>query len=386
MLYLWMPEGQGQWLWQLDDGAWQLADSLDQLIQTIKPIYKGNEAVVFFPSQNAQFYTQSLTRAQYKQLGYTGTQYLIEDYTIEPIDHLAIFQHFQQDHIHFMAMPQQVRETFQQSLALLPWHISALLPDFLIAPEPVADGSSVLEVFNRHIVRWSNFRGWSFDDVSMLEHIPAKIEKIHFYAVSEPVIDAITEIMVARSEQDIVVERLTTQNLQLTRFKQHPFNALLKVKRKKSTGISYWKASAALLCVALIFQVSYDALRWWKYKQVSNQTAQLAVNQYQQWFPNESGITEDNLKRRFKAKIASNAAADRQALQLISRVGPVLQQANIAAQQVSYQDNALSMNLIARNSDALTQLTEQFKQQGFSAELGAIRSQNSQVVGLIKVQ
>lgn len=32
MLYLWMPEGQGKWLWQIDDQGWQLADSLEQLI------------------------------------------------------------------------------------------------------------------------------------------------------------------------------------------------------------------------------------------------------------------------------------------------------------------------------------------------------------------
>ena len=44
------------------------------------------------------------------------------------------------------------------------------------------------------------------------------------------------------------------------------------------------------------------------------------------------------------------------------------------------------MNLLAQNSDALTRLTDQFKQQGFAVELGAIRNQGSQVIGMVKVQ
>lgn len=127
-------------------------------------------------------------------------------------------------------------------------------------------------------------------------------------------------------------------------------------------------------------------MRWWKYKQLANQTAQLAVDQYKQWFPNETRVNEKNLRSQFSAKMKLNANADTQALQLISRVGPILQQSNIRAEQVQYLNNGLTMNLLAQNSDALTRLTDQFKQQGFAVELGAIRNQGSQVIGMVKVQ
>ncbi|GAA5003638.1 type II secretion system protein GspL [Acinetobacter puyangensis] len=382
MLYLAMPEGQGQWLWQLDDGAWQVADSIDQLIQTVQILYKGIDCVVFFPSQSAQFFTQALPRAQYKQLGQQGVAYLIEEYTIDPIDHLAIFHDFHDDQVNFMAMSQMTRETYQKSLALLPWHVLALLPDFLLVPVPDKDNCNIAQIFDRKLVRWSLYRGWSFDDVTLLAQLPVTVNIANLYQLD----DGLTASVKAIIGDDVDYRVLALDKINISRFKQHPFNALLKTKRKQNSGANYWKACAAILCLAVIAQVTYDTLQWWKYQSIANQTAQLAIDQYKQWFPNESRINEQNLNSNFKSKLSSNAAADRQVLQLISRVGPILQQANIAAEQVTYQDNVLNLSLIARNSDVLTRLTEQFKQQGFAVELGAIRNQGSNVIGLVKVQ
>ncbi|MCH4248219.1 MAG: type II secretion system protein GspL [Acinetobacter populi] len=382
MLYLCMPEGQGQWLWQLDDGAWQIADSLEQLIQTIQAVYKASDCVVFFPSQSAQFFTQSLPRTQYKQLGQQGVAYLIEEYTIDPIDHLAIFHDFHDDQVNFMAMSQVTRETYQKSLALLPWHVLALLPDFLLVPAPEKESCNIAQIFDRKLVRWSSYRGWYLDDVSLLAQLPVTVKIANLYQLDDDLTASVKAIM----GDDLDYRVLALDKINISRFKQHPFNALLKTKRKQNSGVNYWKACAAILCLAVIAQVTYDALQWWKYQTIANQTAQLAVDQYKQWFPNESRINEQNLSSSFKSKLRMNAAADRQVLQLISRVGPILQQANIPAERVTYQDNALNLSLLARNSDALTQLTEQFKQQGFAVELGAIRNQGSNVIGLMKVQ
>lgn len=381
MLYLWMPEGQGQWQWQLDEGQWQSADSLEQLIQSVQLHYKRQDAVVFFPHQSAQFFTQSLNRAQYKQLGQQGVQYLLEEYTIEPIEHLAIFHDFHHEQLNFMAMSQHTRDTYQQSLALLPWHIQALLPDFLLVAEPEAESLNIAQIGHHRLMRWSALRGWSLDDVSFLSQLP-NFQTVNLYELDDFTAQAIQNQL----GQDVEYQPRVLEKIQLSRFRQHPFNALLKTKRKATAGVNYWKACAAVLCLAVVVQVVFDGLRWWKYQSLSNQTAQLAIDQYQQWYPNEKHITEQNLKKNFKSKLQLNAAADRQALRLISRVGPILQQNNIAAEQVQYQNNALSLNLLARNSESLNQLTAQFKQQGFSTELGAIRNQGNQVIGLVKVQ
>lgn len=382
MLYLCMPEGQGQWLWQLDDQGWQLADSLDQLIQTVKAIYQGQQAIVFFPSQMAQFYTQQLTRPQYKQLGQSGIQYLIEEQCIEPIDHLAIFHDFHADQLNFIAVTQKIREIYQQSLTLLPWHIQSLLPDFLIIPEPAPHSINIMQIFDRQIIRWAKFRGWIIEDAILLEKLKIEIKQINFYDVSDRLYQNVTEILA----QDVEYRHCESEKLHISNFKQHPFNILLKSKRKNVVSNQYWKACAAILCLVVLIQTIYDGLRWWKYKTIADQTVVLAIDQYKQWFPNENRINEQNLKTNFKAKLQSNAVADRQALQLISRVGPILQQASIRAEQLNYQNNALTLSVFAKNSDALSKLAEQFKQQGFSVELGTIRNQGTDVVGLIKVQ
>ncbi len=382
MLYLCMPEGQGQWLWQLENNQWQSAASIEELIQAVQPVYQKKEAIVFFPQQSAQFYEQALTKAQYKQLGQQGIQYLLEDYSIEPIEHLAIFHHFQYEKISFMALSQQMRETYQQVLALLPWQVQALLPDFLLLPEPDAESLHIAQLGPRKLVRWSSLRGWNVEDVSLLGQLEIPLHSVHLFQLEDDFLETLQQQF--GDEVEYRVRELPP--VQLIRARQHPFNALVKTKRAANSGLNYWKACAALLCMAVFIQVIFDGLRWWKYQSLATQTAALAIEQYQQWYPYESHITEQNLKKNFKSKLQLNAVADRQALQLISRVGPILQQNSLAAEQVTYQNNALSLNVLARNSETLQQLTEQFKQQGFNVELGAIRNQGSQVVGLIKVQ
>ncbi len=383
MLYLWMPEGQGQWLWQLDDSNWQIAESLEQLIQTVKAIYNGTEAIVFFPSQSAQFYTQPILKAQYKQLKQQGIQYLIEEYSIEPVEHLAVFHDFFKDQLNFMAIPQNIRDTYQQSLSLLPWQVQSLLPDFLLLPEPEIDSLSIAQVFDRQILRWSKFRGWSFDDPELLAQLALAPKMVNFYQVDDELVSKVQ--LVLGAEVDYKSRELS--KIPLSYFKHHPFNILLKTKHKQSATSHYWKACAVILCLAIAVQVSYDLIRWWKYRALANQTVQLAIEQYQQWFPDESRITEQNLQSNFKAKLGANSiSGDRQALELLSRVGPILQQANILAEEVNYQNGHLNMSLLVGNSQMLNQLVEQFKQQGFTVELGAIRNQGSQVLGMVKVQ
>lgn len=383
MLYLWMPEGQGAWLWRIADQSWQSAQSIEQLIQSVQLTYSLKEAIVFFPSQTAQFEMKSLARAQYKQLGVQGVNYLIEENAIDSIDQLAIFHHFAQNEVHFMAITKQTRETYQQVLSLLPWSVQALLPDFLIVATPEKQHINILKTQNRTVWRWGEFNGWQSDDLTLLNLLAHSEDQINTAGLSQSEADDLQQSLLETQSLKYLTESEISADL--NKLKQHPFNALLKIK-KVSQGSNYWKACAALLVAALSVQVIYDGLRWWKYKKIADQTAELAVNQYKQWFPNETRVNEQNLTTLFTAKIRANASADVQALQLISRIGPILQQANIAAQQVQYKDNSLSLHLITKNSEHLKTLTDQFKQQGFTAELGAIQNQGGNVVGILKVQ
>ena len=136
----------------------------------------------------------------------------------------------------------------------------------------------------------------------------------------------------------------------------------------------------------IIVQLSYDALRWSKLKKVADQTASQAIEQYKAWFGENIRVTEQNLKSSFEAQLRMSQLGDTQALSLLSRVGPILMQKQIVAQQVSYDASTLAMSLKAKSADDLQGLTQQLNQQGFQAELGNVQADSVGAIGVVKVK
>ena len=79
-------------------------------------------------------------------------------------------------------------------------------------------------------------------------------------------------------------------------------------------------------------------------------------------------------------------SGDTTALNLLSRVGPILMQRQIVAQQISYSASSLSMSLKANSANDLQNLTQQLNQQGFKAELGNVQADGAGAIGMVKVQ
>ena len=73
-------------------------------------------------------------------------------------------------------------------------------------------------------------------------------------------------------------------------------------------------------------------------------------------------------------------------MSLLSRVGPVLMQQQIVANQVVYEANSLNMQLKANSAEALQTLTQQLNQQGFQVELGNIQPTMGGAIGMVKIQ
>ena len=379
MLYLWMPEANGVWQWSNGE-HWTQADNLDALIQALQS-FQGKDAVVFFPSRDVQIMQQPLPKAQYKQLGVDGVKYLLEEYTVLPIDAMQVAHHFlPPEQITVLGVAKHSIETYLHVLSLLPVKISALLPDFLILPQPEAGQTVIGNICGRLLVRESEFLGYSVDDLALyLDYQTAErnYKITNFSAEQMQSIEAF-----ATQEQ---LESFHYVVSALVKAKQHPFNMLPKAKQ--DTGVSgYWKACAAVLLGILIVQFSYDALRWSKLKKVADQTAVQAIEQYQYWFGANSRITEQNIQSQFQSQVRMSKNADTQALQLLSRVGPVLMQNQIVANRVSYDANMLNMELSANSAATLQALTQQLNQQGFKVELGNIQPSVSGAVGLVKIQ
>lgn len=381
MLHLWMPEANGVWQWSIGE-KWQLATNLEQLIQDIQ-LYHGQDVTVFFPSRHIQILQQNLTKSQYKQLGADGIRYLLEEYTVLAVDTMLIKHHFQDAQITVLGIEKAQVETMQHALNLIPVQVVALLPDFLVLPVPVEQQQVLANIHGHLLVRSQEYVGNSIDDLALYMEYQDISQN---YAIS-----SLDDQDVERLKSKATEEQLSSFHYQfqpIKRAKQHPFNVLLAShKTTSSSGANgYWQALIAVVLLSVITQLSYDALRWYNMKKIADQTAQQAIEQYQNWFGRSGRITEQNLKSQFESQLRLNQNANTQALQMLSRVGPILMQQNIVAQQVDYQTETLTLSLKAHSSDVLQKLTQQLNQQGFKVELGNIQPNESGVIGMVKIQ
>jgi len=375
-----MPEANGVWQWSNGD-AWSESSSLEQLIQEIK-IYQGEETVVFFPSRGLQLLQQQMSKSQYKQLGTEGIRYLLEEYVIQPIDQLKVLHYFQatDERLTVMGIAQNLVETLLHSLSLLPLKVAALLPDFLVLPQPDPGETILANIHQRLLARENEFSGNSIDELGVYLEFIHPETRFRCSGLSP--------------DQQIVLDAVTTQEQRqyfsyqfepIKKPKQHPFNILPKAQKSEQFS-GYWKACAAVFCAILIVQLSYDVLRWSKLKKLADQTAIQAIDQYQDWFGPNSRITEENIQRQFERQLRMSRSANTEALQILSRVGPILAQQQILAERVGYESSILSLDLKASSSEQLQALTQQLNQQGFKAELGNVQTQGAGVIGLVKVQ
>jgi len=375
-----MPEANGVWQWSRGSD-WTKSSTLEQLIQDIK-LYQGEEAVVFFPSREVQILQQKFSKTQYKQLGVDGVKYLLEEYVILPIDQMKVFSYFQQpDQVSILGIHQYAVTTMQHSLSLIPLKIVSLLPDFLMLPAPEAGQTILANINGQLLVREGEFLGNSIDDISVYLDFADREKNYLYSGLTDE--QAVSLFAIATADQR---EPFDYQFSEIKKTKQHPYNVLPKAKQANQGVSRYWQACAVLVVVLIIAQLSYDALRWIKLKKVADQTALIAVDQYKKWFPNEQRITEESVERQFKNKLALSQSANTQALQLLSRVGPILMQHQIIASRVNYDTAVLNMDLVAKNAEGLQTLVTQLNQQGFKAELGNVQTQGASVVGLVKIQ
>lgn len=379
MLYLWMPEANGVWQWSTGE-SWYQASSLEHLIQETQA-YHGEEAVVFFPSRDVQMLQQTLAKSQYKKLGGDGVKYLLEEFVVLPIDSMKVLHHFQNpDQLFILGVANSTVEMLQHALSLIPVKVISLLPDFLILPMPEAGQTVIANVSGRLLARENEFLGNSVDDLALFLDYQPQGQRYKISNFSAEQMQSL-EAMVTHEQ----IESFHYELPVLKKAKAHPFNILPKAKN--STGVAgYWKACAAVLLAALMVQFIYDATRWYKYKKVADQTALQAIDQYKYWFGQSSRVTEQNLKSQFESHVRLDKSANTQALQLLSRVGPVLMQNQIVANRINYDASVLNMELKANSAAALQTLTQQLNQQGFKVELGNIQPNGSGAIGLVKIQ
>lgn len=385
MLYLWMPEGDAAWRWRVD-GDWQSAANWDALLQATASEHH-KDVIVFFPTSKVQMLRQPMTRQQLRQLGTNGVRYLLEEYSLLPVDQLSV--HYQFDAVQYLnvlGVSSLDIQHYQQVLALGSWRIQALLPDFLLLPAPVQkeniQTASLMLSQQQRILRVGEYMAYSADDLAVLLAYFPELAELTVYG-DLPVADR--QLLHSKPDLQVDYEAAgSVQPLNDAQYLRHPFNVLPKSRDYQLS--SYWRAIAAVFVVALAVQMVYDSVRIWRYHKVANQISELTIQHYKTLFPQDRSVSRQNVETRFKSSLNTNKNIDMNALSLISRVGPLLQQANLSASQVQYRDDALELKVTASGLPALEALRKQMSDQGLNAKLGAVNPANGQVSGLVKVQ
>ncbi|GAC1374587.1 MAG: type II secretion system protein GspL [Aquirhabdus sp.] len=413
MLYLWMPEYgvishegasvTSTFRWRaskpnsskpLGVEGWQTVQGWDALLAATAAENE-QEVTVFFPTSSVQMLRQPMSRPQLRQLGTTGLRYLLEEYTLTPIDQLDVRHQHRGNDLTVLAKPQQDVAALLASFGLTPWRVVAALPDFLLLPMVESSATLLLDGTNR-ILRLDDSYAVSADNLEITLARLNDIKQIQVIGELSNIDRATLEAQKAASGLDWQLLDVPVSSIfsvdGITH--KHPYNLTVN---KQETGLSpYWKVVAGVLFAAITVQMLYDAVRIWRYHGVEQVIKAQAEQQYRQWFPDEQKIID--LKKQMKGHLNGLGAVDMTALSILSRVGPALSQANLPAHKIHYATNAgtgqLELQINAPSLPALENLRSQIATQGLTAELGAVNSANKpsgneasgQVSGTIRVK
>ncbi|MEY2864210.1 MAG: hypothetical protein RLY58_1917 [Pseudomonadota bacterium] len=374
MLYLWMPEGQAPWRWRTT-GEWHIADSWDALLAATAP-EQLREVTVFFPTASAQLLRQPMSRGQLRQLGASGVRYLLEEYALGSVEQLDVrYEMNSADQVTLMALPSETVAGYIAAMALGPWQLHALLPDFLLLPLLPNQSTLLLDGTTR-LLRIDEWLAMPADDLSVI--LPRLPDLTSLTVLGE----SSASDHAALAASGLLLDPQDLALLPPPLLQRHPFNVLPK---PAESGLSpYWRTVAAVLVLAVLVQVLHDGLSAWRDQRIAVSTQAQAEQQFREWFPEEQRIV--NLRRQVESHLQGTSNMDMTALSLLARVGPVMQQAQLVARSVHYRDERLELDILASRLDQLEALRSQLTEQGLSAELGAVTPSGSSVSGLIRIK
>lgn len=374
MLYLWMPEGQAAWRWRTT-GDWHAAADWDDLLAATA-LENVRDVTVFFPTTSAQLLRQPMTRQQLRQLGPTGVRYLLEEYALGSVDQLDVRHEMSSaDQITLLAVPHETVAQYIAAMALGPWQLHALLPDFLLLPLQDNQPTMLCDGQTR-LLRLDEWLAVPADDLDVVLARLPQVDRLHVLGGLSAHDQAVCD------DRAIVAETLLLPLVPPDQLNRHAFNLLPKAT--ESAVSPYWRTVAAVLVLTVLVQVLHDGLSAWRNHRVAQATQAQAEQQFKAWFPEERRIV--NLRRQVESHLQGRAGVDMTALSLLARVGPVLQQTQLVARAVNYQDEQLELDILAPQLEQLDALRRQLSEQGLSAELGAVTPTGSSVSGLIRIK
>ena len=385
MIHIWLPTQHAALrLWQQTTQTWQTADDWQTLatlanLQTTQSAKL--QACLYFPSVNLLTIQPTLTASQLNALGDTGRRYLFEDISIGSVEDLQV-------KIQPTATNSELPALFGlhaadihswiNAASLAGIELVALLPDFLLLP---TIDTRIDTSMNTRAIPTTSAVYYQDTDTQLL-----KLHTYHGMAVSFlplvltklPMLE--TLYLTGFHDETVIQQLASMPNLSVessellpTPIKdpvRHFFN--FATIKGKTTLAPYAKVIALVSVCALLTAFVVDALRWYYYNQAQKQASTLLAQQYAQWFPNEPLSSKLTLQRQLSGKLTTQQSATPNVLQTLSSIQPVLQQYQLTAKQLNFQNNHLQLQLLSSSNDSLNKAVNDMVNKGIKAKLGSV--------------
>ena len=397
MIHIWLPTQHAALrLWQQTTQTWQTADDWQTLatlanLQTTQSAKL--QACLYFPSVSLLTIQPTLSASQLNALGDTGRRYLFEDISIGSVEDLQV-------KIQPTATNSELPALFGlhaadihswiNAASLAGIEIVALLPDFLLLP--TIDTKNIDTRIDTSIATSTNTKVTetrATTSAVYYQDADTQLLKLHTYhgmAVSFlplvltklPMLE--TLYLTGFHDETVAQQLASMPNLSIessellpTPIKdpvRHFFN--FATIKGKTTLAPYAKVIALVTVCALLTAFVVDALRWYYYNQAQKQAATLLAQQYAQWFPNEPLSSKLTLQRQLSGKLTTQQSATPSVLQTLSSIQPVLQQYQLTAKQLNFQNNHLQLQLLSSSADSLNKAVNDMVNKGIKAKLGSV--------------
>ena len=389
MIHIWLPTQHAALrLWQQTTQTWQTADDWQTLatlanLQTTQSAKL--QACLYFPSVSLLTIQPTLSASQLNALGDTGRRYLFEDISIGSVEDLQV-------KIQPTATNSELPALFGlhaadihswiNAASLAGIEIVALLPDFLLLP-------TIDNRIDTRIDTSMNTRAIPTTSAVYYQDTDTQLLKLHTYhgmAVSFlplvltklPMLE--TLYLTGFHDETVAQQLASMPNLSIessellpTPIKdpvRHFFN--FATIKGKTTLAPYAKVIVLVSVCALLTTFAVDALRWYYYNQAQKQASTLLAQQYAQWFPNEPLNSKLTLQRQLSGKLTTQQSATPNVLQTLSSIQPVLQQYQLTAKQLNFQNNHLQLQLLSSSNDSLNKAVNDMVNKGIKAKLGSV--------------
>lgn len=394
MIHIWLPTQHAALrLWQQTTQTWQTADDWQTLatlanLQTTQSAKL--QACLYFPSVNLLTIQPTLTASQLNALGDTGRRYLFEDISIGSVEDLQVKI---QPTVSNSELPALFGlhaadvHSWINAASLAGIEIIALLPDFLLLPTidtridtSIATGTNKRTAETRVTPTTSGVY-YQDADTQLLKLHTYQGMAVSFLPLLLTKLPMLETLYLTGFHDETVAQQLASMpNLSIessellpTPIKdpvRHFFN--FATIKGKTTLAPYAKVIALITVCALLTAFMVDALRWYYYNQAQKQAATLLAQQYAQWFPNEPLSSKLTLQRQLSGKLTTQQSATPNVLQTLSSIQPVLQQYELTAKQLNFQNNHLQLQLLSSSTDSLNKAVNDMVNKGIKAKLGSV--------------